>query len=76
MKNFINKLGEGNLEVSYRLPWEAVTSVLLISVPWWENFMDANCNKLHQFAENMKRVRVRVWVDQHPLVVKLHGRQL
>ena len=56
MKNFISKLGEGNLAVSYRLPWEAVTAVLLISVPWWENFMDANCNRLHQFAENMKRV--------------------
>ena len=56
MKNFISKLGEGNLAVAYRLPWEAVTAVLLISVPWWENFMDANCSKLHQFAENMKRV--------------------
>jgi len=61
MKNFISNLGEGNL-VSYRLPWEAVTAVLLISVPWWENFMDANCNRLHQFAENMKRVRVKAYI--------------
>ena len=59
-----NAIASENLELTWTIP----TSLLLISVGWWENFMNKYTsmgkigNRLKEFKHNVRRMRTKIYI--------------